>query len=334
MYILGIETSCDETAASIIDEGFNIKSNIISSQIEIHKKFGGVVPELASRNHLIKIKPVLEESLESADINLDDVSLISVTKGPGLIGALLVGVQFAKSMSFSKNIPMIGINHLQGHLSAIFLEQKTINYPAIGLVVSGGHTNLYLLHKPLKYELIGQSLDDAAGEAFDKVAKMLGLEYPGGISIEKRSQNGKPDFIRFPRALPGNKIFNFSFSGVKTSVMNYINKNNKNLSDSLIDNICASFQAAVVDVLVKKSISAAKEYKAKQIIICGGVAANTCLRETLISKTKGAGISTLIPSRSLCTDNAAMIAAAGYNIYKNTDNIDYIDMSASSTLKL
>lgn len=305
--ILGIETSCDETAVAVVKDGQTALSSVISSQ-GVHSKFGGVVPELAGREHERQILPVVKEAIYEAGLNLGNpnLSAVAVTMGPGLSGALMVGVAAAKALALAWDIPFVGVNHLEGHLFAVRLEDDPIEYPAMMLLVSGGHTMLVLVQRPGEYRIVGQSLDDAAGEAFDKVARFLGLSYPGGPEIERESQFGDPSAIRFPRSLRDGS-FNFSFSGLKTSVVTYAKRN----PDVGVSDIAASFQAAVVDILTEKTIAAAIANGAKSVAIAGGVAANTRLRRAIVEGAHKHGLATCLPAKSNCTDNGAMIAAAG-----------------------
>jgi len=307
MLILGIDTSCDDTAAAIVEDGRRIISNIISSQHEIHKKYGGIVPELASRRHVEMIWPVVDEAIKNAEVPHTQISAIAATIGPGLIGSLLVGVCFAKSLSFTWNIPLIGINHLEGHIWSIFLEKEPA-FPFLSLIVSGGHTSLYRVNGPGDYKELGRTRDDAAGEAYDKVAKLLGLGYPGGPEIEKLSANGNPQGISFPRADLGN-TFDFSFSGLKTAVLYYLRKN----PQASKEDIAASFQEAVIDVLVNTTLRATKKENIKRIVLSGGVSANNALRMAFDNMAKKEGLEIYYPSKALCTDNAAMIAAAAHH---------------------
>jgi N6-L-threonylcarbamoyladenine synthase len=311
MIVLGIESSCDETAAAVIKDGRTILSNVVSSQDEIHGKYGGVVPELAARSHVRNIIPVINAALEDAGIALGDLSGIAVTQGPGLVGSLLVGLSVAKAMAYAKEIPLVGVNHVQGHMTAAFLEHQELNHPFIALVVSGGHTSLYEAKTFGDYRLLGQTLDDAAGEAFDKVAKFLGLGYPGGILIDTLSEEGAKDAFHFPRAWMGNDSLDFSFSGLKTSVIATIKKIQHDVTAREVRDIAASFQEAIVDVLVRKVFLAAQRRKLRRIVVSGGVASNRRLRERLTEEAAERGVSLFIPSPLLCTDNAAMIAAAG-----------------------
>lgn len=317
MVILGIETSCDETAAAVVKDGRKILSNIVASQISTHRKYGGVVPELASRKHVESIVPVINEALSEARITIDGIEGVAVTRGPGLVGSLLVGICVAKSIAYVKNIPLIAINHLEGHVLAAFLEEKIPSFPFVALVVSGGHTNLYYVSDFATSELMGQTKDDAAGEAFDKVAKLLHLGYPGGVVIDALSKEGNPNAINFPRAYMEKDTFDFSFSGLKTAVVNYV-KQNPNILEhpgshiiSVVD-LAASFQEAVVDVLISKTIEAAEEKGVDQIVLAGGVACNSRLRARLKDVAHDRGLKVYIPAPELCTDNAAMVAACGY----------------------
>ena len=311
MLILGIETSCDETAAAVLEDGKLILSNIIRSQIDDHSKYGGVVPEIASRKHIENIIQVIDAAINGSDIrSIDNLDLIAVTCGPGLIGSLLIGVCVAKSLSFSKNIPLIAIDHLEGHIYSSFLTEPDIKFPFLSFIISGGHTDIYLVETHGKYILLGQTRDDAAGEAFDKVAKILNLGYPGGPIISHYSEQGNPKAIKFPRANLGKTSLDFSFSGLKTSVFNYI-KTTKPQTDKIND-IAASFQESVVDMLTKTILRALSEKKVNTITLGGGVASNLRLRHRLKQELGKKNIKLIIPPTNLCTDNAAMIAAAGY----------------------
>ncbi|MFI3172360.1 MAG: tRNA (adenosine(37)-N6)-threonylcarbamoyltransferase complex transferase subunit TsaD [Eubacteriales bacterium] len=312
--ILAIESSCDETAAAVVVNGRTVLSNVISSQIELHKLYGGVVPEIASRKHIEKINQVIEEALAEANVTLDEIDAIGVTYGPGLVGALLVGVAEAKAIAFAKNIPLVGVHHIEGHVSANYIAHAELEPPFICLIVSGGHTHLVKVSEYGKYEILGRTRDDAAGEAFDKVARAIGLGYPGGPKIDKLSKEGNAEAIEFPKAkMEG--AFDFSFSGVKSAVLNYINGcSMKNIEYNQAD-IAASFQKAVVDVLVEKSIAAVKEHGMDKLVIAGGVAANQTLRKSMEEACVKEGIAFYFPSPILCTDNAAMIGAAAYYEY-------------------
>ncbi|MFH2012942.1 MAG: tRNA (adenosine(37)-N6)-threonylcarbamoyltransferase complex transferase subunit TsaD [Pseudomonadota bacterium] len=329
MLILGIESSCDETAAAVVLDGKKILSNVIYSQIDVHSKFGGVVPELASRKHVESIIPVIEEALSIANLSLSEIQGIAVTQGPGLVGSLLVGLSVAKSIAYVKKIPIIGVHHIEGHISAIFLEEDKPDFPFISLVVSGGHTSLYLVNGFDEFQLLGQTRDDAAGEAFDKVAKLLKLGYPGGIVIDQLSKEGNPVAVDFPRAFISHDSLDFSFSGLKTAVLNYVKTCSKEIISDQINDIAASFQEAVVDVLVIKALTAVMSSGVDKIVLAGGVACNTRLRTRLkeISKEKGIGV--FIPSPVLCTDNAAMIAAIG-DYYLRKGIVSSMDINAVS----
>ncbi len=323
MLILGIETSCDETAAAVVQDGCHVKSNVLFSQEDIHNNFGGVVPELACRRHVSVVQSVVEKAFEQANVEPSDLSAIAVTQGPGLIGALLVGVSFAKGLAYQCSRPLIGVNHLEGHVAAIALEQgllKAQKFPMIALVVSGGHTNLYLMKSFGQYRLLGKTLDDAAGEAFDKAAKMLGLGYPGGPIIDRLANDGDAEAVQFPRPDPGNATDDFSFSGLKTALKYYLQRQ-KQLTVSQTADIASGFQQAIIDVLVKKSLTAADRHQAAGLVVVGGVAANSVLRKTLKARCKALGLSLSIPPSALCTDNGAMIAAAAYH-YSQNDLVD------------
>lgn len=313
--ILAIESSCDETAAAVVKNGREVLSNIISSQIELHKLYGGVVPEIASRKHIEKINQVIEEALVTANVTLEDIDAIGVTYGPGLVGALLVGVAEAKAISYATGKPLVGVHHIEGHVSANYIEHKELEPPFLCLIVSGGHTHLVLVKAYGEYEIIGRTRDDAAGEAFDKVARAIGLGYPGGPKIDKMSKEGDKNAVQFPRGHIEGSPYDFSFSGLKSAVLNYINScEMKNIEINRAD-IAASFQEAVIDVLVSRTMLAAKDYSMKQVAIAGGVAANSSLREAMLAAGKRNNISIYYPSPIYCTDNAAMIGAAAYYEY-------------------
>ncbi len=313
MLILGIESSCDETAAAVVADGKVIKSSVVYSQIAFHRPYGGVVPEIASRKHIEVIIQIIDKALKEAGLSLKEIDGVAVTQGPGLVGALLVGICVSKAISFALKRPLVAVNHLHAHLMAIFLERE-ISFPFIGMVVSGGHTNLYLARDFFTIESLGQTLDDAAGEAFDKVAKMLNLPYPGGVSIEKLAQEGNPRAVSFPRPMQNSKDFNFSFSGLKTAVANFL----RQLDTEPISraDIAASFQEAVVDTLIGKCLQATREFGLPRLVMAGGVAANKRLREKLLNQAAQEGIEVYFPSLHLCTDNAAMVAALGYHYLK------------------
>lgn len=317
--VLGIETSCDETSASVIEDGYIIKSNIISSQIDVHRKFGGVVPEIASRKHLELINEVIREALDNAAVDFNDLNAVAVTYGPGLVGALLVGVAAAKALAFGLDIPLLGVNHLEGHVFANFLFEINPQFPAICLIVSGGHTDLVLIRGYGNYELLGATRDDAAGEAFDKVARVLGLGYPGGPLIDKLAALGDDKAIPLPRAYLEEGSLDFSFSGLKTAVINYIHRCKQKGEPVNDANVAASFRRAAVDVLVDKALLAASQNETKTIMLAGGVAANKLLRDELSYRAAAEGLKVIFPPPILCTDNAAMIACAAYYKYLRSD---------------
>ena len=321
MIILGIESSCDETSIAVVKDGKEILSNNISSQIEIHKEYGGVVPEIASRQHIKNIATVLEESLEQAKITLDDVDYIAVTYAPGLIGALLVGLSFAKGLSYARNIPIIPVHHIKGHMYANFLEHE-VELPCISLVVSGGHTNIIHIDKNHKFTNIGETLDDAVGESCDKVARVLGLGYPGGPVIDKMYYKGDRNFLKITK--PKVSRFDFSFSGIKTAIINFDNNMKMKNQEYKKEDLAASFLGTVVDILCDKTLDAAVEKNVKTIMLAGGVAANSLLRCQLTEKAAEKGIKVIYPSMKLCTDNAAMIAEAAYYKLKNAKNEEEI----------
>lgn len=331
--ILAIESSCDETSAAVVVNGRDVLSNIIASQIDTHKKFGGVVPEVASRMHIEVINSVVSEALKVANKTLDDIDAIAVTYGPGLVGALLVGLQYAKGLAYSLKKPLIGVNHIEGHISANFIEHKDLKPPFVCLVVSGGHTFIVHVKDYGNYEIIGETRDDAAGEAYDKVARSLGLGYPGGPKIDKLSKEGNEDAIKFPRANFHDNTLDFSFSGVKSAVLNYLNKMEmKNEKINKAD-VVASFQKAVVGVLTDNVIKTCKIKKIDKIAIAGGVASNSALRESLIKEGKKRNINVLFPSPILCTDNAAMIGSAAYFEFLS-GNVASMDLNAKPNLRL
>lgn len=312
---LAIETSCDETSVAVLRNGREVLSNIISSQIEIHRKFGGVVPEVASRKHIENINLIIEEALEESNKSFDDIDIVGVTRGPGLVGALLVGISSAKALAYGMKKPLVGVNHIHGHVCANFIEHKDLEPPFIGLIVSGGHSYLIHARDYTDFELIGRTRDDAAGEAFDKVARAMGLEYPGGPLIDRLAKEGNPDAIDFPRVMLEKDSYDFSFSGLKTAVLNYLNQKEQKGEEYVIEDVAASFQQAVIDVLVTKSIRLAKEMGEDKIVISGGVAANEGLRKLMEEEGAKKGIDIFYPSRILCTDNAAMIASSAYYNY-------------------
>ena len=318
--ILGIETSCDETAAAVTSGGHTILSNVVWSQVATHHPYGGVVPELASRKHMEKIVPVVEKALAVAGADSNGIDGVAVTCGPGLVGALLVGLSFAKAFAYARGLPLTGVNHLHGHIAAVYLQPDPPPIPIVALLASGGHTNLYYVAGPMDFEHMGQTRDDAAGEAFDKVAKILGLGYPGGVVIDQLSEQGDPERIRFPRAFLDRTGFDFSFSGIKTAVARYV-QGEKEGSPKRIQDIAAGFQEAVIDVLVQKGISAAKAKGCQHLALVGGVASNRRLRERIKEAAQEAGLRRVhIPIPELCTDNAAMIAIMGYHQLSKGEN--------------
>lgn len=331
--ILSIESSCDETSAAIVVNGREVLSNIISSQIDTHKKFGGVVPEVASRMHIEIINSVVEEAIKEAGITLKDIDAVAVTYGPGLVGALLVGLQYAKGLAYSLDVPLIGVNHIEGHISANYIEHKELEPPFICLVVSGGHTFIVHVKDYGSFEIIGETRDDAAGEAYDKVARALGLGYPGGPKIDKLSKTGNSNAIKFPKANFHDNTLDFSFSGVKSAVLNYLNKMEMKNEDVNKADIAASFQKAVVEVLTDNVIKTCKRKNISKIAIAGGVASNSALRENLTNEANKIGVKILFPSPILCTDNAAMIgSAAYYELLKG--NISNMNLNAKPNLRL
>lgn len=331
--ILAIESSCDETAAAVVKNGREVLSNIISSQIELHKLYGGVVPEIASRKHIEKINQVIEEALQSAHVTLDDLDAIGVTYGPGLVGALLVGVAEAKAISYAKNLPLVGVHHIEGHISANFIENKELEPPFPCLVVSGGHTHLVIVEDYGKYRILGRTHDDAAGEAFDKVARAIGLGYPGGPKIDKLAKEGNADAIAFPKAHVAEAPYDFSFSGLKSAVLNYLNGCRMRGEEICQADVAASFQKAVVEVLVEHAMMAVKEYGFDKLAIAGGVASNSALRGAMQQACEKNHIQFYYPSPILCTDNAAMIGAAAYYEYINGTRSG-LDLNAVPNLKL
>lgn len=331
--ILAIESSCDETAAAVVVNGRDVRSNVISSQIALHTLYGGVVPEIASRKHIEKINQVIEQALSDASVTLDDIDAIGVTYGPGLVGALLVGVAEAKAISYAKNIPLVGVHHIEGHISANYIENKELEPPFLCLVVSGGHTHLVKVLDYGKYEILGRTRDDAAGEAFDKVARAIGLGYPGGPKIEKVSHEGNPHAMEFPRAKIEDGPYDFSFSGLKSAVLNYINGCNMKGIEVVQADVAASFQKAVTDVLVGNAMKAIDEFKMDKFAIAGGVASNGILREAMREACEKKGVKFYHPSPIFCTDNAAMIGAAAYYDFL-AGKRDGLDLNAVPNLKL
>lgn len=331
--ILAIETSCDETAASVVKNGREVLSNVIYTQIALHTLYGGVVPEIASRKHIEKINQVIEEALRQAEVTLRDITAIAVTYGPGLVGALLVGVAEAKAISLAAGIPLVGVHHISGHISANYIEYPELEPPFICLVASGGHSHLVVVRDYGVYEIIGRTRDDAAGEAFDKVARAIGLGYPGGPKIDKLSREGNPDAILFPRAKVAQNQYDFSFSGLKSAVLNYLNSCRMKGEEINQADVAASFQRAVIDVLVEHSLHAVKEFGYDRFAIAGGVASNSSLRAAFEAQCAEAGVRFYHPAPALCTDNAAMIGAAGYYEYKKGVRHGY-DLNAVPNLKL
>lgn len=333
VYILAIESSCDETAASVVKNGREVLSNIISSQIEIHKLYGGVVPEIASRKHIEKVNYVVEEALKEAQMQLTDMTAVGVTYGPGLVGALLIGVSAAKAISYGAGLPLIGVHHIEGHISANYIENKDLEPPFLCLVVSGGHTHLVQVKDYGEYEILGRTRDDAAGEAFDKVARAIGLGYPGGPKIDKISKEGNCEAIHFPRAKVEAGKYDFSFSGLKSAVLNYLNScEMKGIEINRAD-VAASFQKAVTDVLVGHAMEAVREFGTDKFAIAGGVASNSSLRAAMEEACKKEGVAFYHPSPILCTDNAAMIGAAAYYEYL-AGTRSGLDLNAVPNLKL
>ena len=331
--ILAIESSCDETAASVVINGRNIISNVINSQIKIHTEYGGVVPEIASRKHMENIVNVVDEALKEADMTLNDLDAIAVTNGPGLVGALLVGVSFAKTLAWSINKPLIPVNHIEGHICANYPENKDLEPPFVILVISGGHTYLAICSEYGKYEIVGQTRDDAAGEAFDKVARAIGLGYPGGPKVDKLSKSGNPDAFDFPIAHIADAPFDFSYSGVKSAVLNQLNTAKMNGMEINSADVAASFQKAIIGSTVPKAIALGKEKNINKLAIAGGVASNSALREALQSACDKEGIQFCSPSPVMCTDNAAMIGAAAYYKYLNNE-FSGLDLNAIPNLSL
>lgn len=331
--ILAIESSCDETASAVVKNGREVLSSVISSQIALHTLYGGVVPEIASRKHIEKINEVIQEALDQAGVKLSEIDAIGVTYGPGLVGALLVGVAEAKAISYAAGIPLVGVHHIEGHISANYIACKELEPPFICLVVSGGHTHLVVVRDYGKYEIIGKTRDDAAGEAFDKVARAIGLGYPGGPKIDRLAKEGNPDAIHFPRAKVEDAPYDFSFSGVKSAVLNYLNGCHMKGEPVVEADVAASFQKAVCDVLVEHAVQAVKDYGIPKLALAGGVASNSTLREAMKAACEKEGVSFYYPSPILCTDNAAMIGAAAYYEYINGVRSG-LDLNAVPNLRL
>lgn len=332
--ILAIESSCDETSAAVVINGREVLSNVISSQIDIHEKFGGVVPEVASRKHIEAISLVVQEAIKEANMDYEELDAIAVTYGPGLVGALLVGLQYAKGLSYALNKPLIGVNHIEGHISANYIQHKDLEPPFLCLVVSGGNTFIVYIKDYGEYEIMGETRDDAAGEAYDKVARAIGLGYPGGPKIDKLAREGNENAIKFPRAkFHEENTLDFSFSGLKSSVLNYLNTMEMKKEEINRADVAASFQKAVVDFLVDNTMKAAKIKKVDEIAVAGGVAANSCLRDTIVKEGEKNNIKILFPSIKLCTDNAAMIGSAAYFQFLKSDFSD-LNLNAVPNLKL
>jgi len=327
MIVLGIESSCDETAAAVVRDGRNLLSNVIASQISEHSKYGGVVPEIASRKHMEAIIPVILQALDDAGMGLSDIEGIAVTRGPGLVGSLLVGLSVAKALAFSRRLPWAGVNHLEGHIAAVFLNEKAPEFPFVALVVSGGHTNIYYVENFGIFTILGQTRDDAAGEAFDKAAKLLDIGYPGGMVIDDLAKEGDRNQRPFPRAM--RESLDFSFSGLKTSLLVHVKKHGKPSSRIDLAHLAAGYQEAIVDVLVEKTLKAAKMKSVSQVVVCGGVASNSRLREHFTLRSAECGIDLFIPPPVLCTDNAAMVAVVGENLLSR-GKIDEFSLNAVS----
>jgi N6-L-threonylcarbamoyladenine synthase len=332
MLVLGLESSCDETAAALVEDGVHVRGDAVASQVAVHAEWGGVVPEIASRHHVTNLIPVLQTALDRAGARLDDVDGIAVTRGPGLVGALLVGVQAAKAMAWARRLPLVGVNHLEGHLSAVWLDESGgPSFSHLALLVSGGHTELVIVRDHGEYELLGATRDDAAGEAFDKVGKMLGLGYPAGPTVDKLAQTGDPTAFTLPRPMHGRGL-DFSFSGMKTAVLTIVQRQGVPTGDALAD-LCASFQASVVEQLVRKTRLALEQHGLKELQVAGGVAANRGLRAALAVLCEEVGVTLFVPSPARCTDNAAMIAAAGYWRLRRGERAD-LALNATASLPL
>jgi N6-L-threonylcarbamoyladenine synthase len=327
MLVLGIESSCDETAAAVVRDGEKLLSNVIASQIRVHSKYGGIVPEIASRKHIEAIVPVILQALDDAAVTLDDIEGIAVTRGPGLVGSLLVGLSAAKAIAYARDLPFVGVNHLEGHVASVFLTEKQPDFPFIALVVSGGHTNVYLVRDFQDFTILGQTRDDAAGEAFDKAAKLLEIGYPGGVVIDRMAKKGDRNWITFPRAMKDSP--DFSFSGVKTSLLTVLKKRSRPFTKEEIPHVVASYQEAIVEVLVEKTLAAAEISDLTSVVVCGGVAANSRLREKFLDEGQSRGFEVYIPPMVLCTDNAAMIAVVGENLLRKGRR-DPLDLNAVS----
>ena len=331
--ILAIESSCDETSAAVLENGREVKSCVISSQIDIHKKFGGVVPEVASRNHILNISSVVSEAMETAGVSFSDLSAVAVTYGPGLIGALLVGVSYAKGIAVAHNLPLIAVNHIHGHIAANYITHRELEPPFVCLVASGGHSHILYVEDYMKFEILGRTRDDAAGEAFDKIARVIGLGYPGGPKIEALSKEGNPEAMKFPRVEFSDAPYDFSFSGVKTSVINYLHNAEQKGTPVVNADIAASFQKAVTDVLVAHTIRACIDKGVKKVVLAGGVSANGALRNAFVTSAEENNLELYYPQPVYCTDNAAMIGCAGYYKFLQGDFADS-SLNAVANLKL
>ena len=327
MLVLGIESSCDETAAAVVRDGEKLLSNVIASQIRVHSKYGGIVPEIASRKHIEAIVPVILQALDDAAVTLDDIEGIAVTRGPGLVGSLLVGLSAAKAIAYARDLPFVGVNHLEGHVASVFLTEKQPDFPFIALVVSGGHTNVYLVRDFQDFTILGQTRDDAAGEAFDKAAKLLEIGYPGVVVIDRMAKKGDRYWITFPRAMKDSP--DFSFSGVKTSLLTVLKKRSRPFTKEEMPHVVASYQEAIVEVLVEKTLAAAEMSDLTSVVVCGGVAASSRLREKFLDEGQSRGFEVYIPPMVLCTDNAAMIAVVGENLLRKGRR-DPLDLNAVS----
>ncbi len=336
IYILGIESSCDETSVSVVKNGKDVLSNVISSQIDIHKLYGGVVPEIASRKHIENIDIIYKESLKQAKLSIEDISAIAVTYGPGLVGSLLVGLSFAKGLSISSKIPFIGINHIEGHIASNYISNNDLEPPFISLIVSGGHTNLVKVESYNSFKIYGKTHDDACGEAYDKIARVLGFEYPGGPKLEKAALNGTQNKFSFPRGEVRGSIYDFTYSGLKSHVINVIHnikqKNNESIDNQTISDISLEFQNSIIDSLVNRTILLSKELKINKVAICGGVSANSAIKNTLKNECDKNNIKFFYPENIYCTDNAAMIASAGYYEFIN-GKISKLDLNADANLE-
>ena len=327
MLVLGIESSCDETAAAVVRDGEELLSNVIASQIRIHSRYGGIVPEIASRKHIESVVPVILQALDDASVSLKDIQGIAATRGPGLVGSLLVGLSAAKAVAFAGGIPFVGVNHLEGHVASVFLTEKRPDFPFVALVVSGGHTNVYQVRNFQDFTILGQTRDDAAGEAFDKAAKLLDIGYPGGVVIDRMAKEGDPGRIAFPRAMKDSP--DFSFSGIKTSLLTMLKKRGSPFTAAELPHVVAGYQEAIVEILVEKTLAAARRVDASRVVVCGGVAANSRLREKFFAEGQSRGFEIFIPPMVLCTDNAAMIAVVGDHLLRRGRR-DPLDLNAVS----